>query len=70
MVSIILKRQSKEQPTHAGDSAEKRCSCSIDRKLIAKLKAGRVHYQQKLIHTVPLLVQFPPWFNLYFANVW
>ena len=24
MVSIILKRQSKEQPTHAGDSAKKK----------------------------------------------
>ena len=59
-----------EQPTLAGDSAEKRCSCFIDTKLIAKLKAGLMHYQPKLIHTVPLLVQFPPWFNLYFANVW
>ena len=42
-----------EQPTLAGDSAEKRCSCFIDTKLIAKLKAGLMHYQPKLIHTVP-----------------
>ena len=47
---------------------KKRCSCFIDTKHIAKLKAGLVNYQPKLIHIVPLLVQFPPWFNLYFAK--
>ena len=40
-----------EQPTLAGDSAEKKMQLFHWYKAYCKLKAGLVHYQPKLIHS-------------------